>query len=89
MTVEYRDKKKFLKWLSDNIYQIDKFTKVTPIPGDTDDVAMICIEIGTESNKLIIELDQNRINLIDFGLHCFSIAQKMSDEPIKINGKAH
>ena len=30
MTVVYKDKKKFLKWLTDNIYQLDKFTKISP-----------------------------------------------------------
>lgn len=88
MTVEFKDKKKFLKWLSDNLYQIDKFTKVVPAPGDTDDIAVVCIEIGTESMKLTIEIDKNRMDIVDLGLHCLSIAQKMSDEPIRTNGKA-
>ena len=82
MTVEYRDKK--VSKESDNIYQIDKFAKVTPIP-EIDDAAMIRQRLERSLISLI-ELDKNRINLIDFGLHCFSIAQKMSDEPIKNNG---
>ena len=78
MTVVYKDKEKFLEWLSDNIYQLDKFTKISPVPTSNDGIA-----------QLVIELDKDRVGLIDVALHCLSIAQSMSDEPIKVNGKAH
>lgn len=89
MTVVYKDKKKFLKWLSDNIYQLDKFTKISPVPTTNDGIAQLVIEIGTQDCNLTIELDKDRVGLIDVALHCLSIAQSMSDEPIKVNGKAH
>ena len=89
MAVTYKDKKEFLKWLSENLFQLDKFTTVTPAPGETEDSALVCVDIGTENIRLTVELDKDRLGIIDLGLHCLSIGQKMSGEPIKVNGKSN
>ena len=89
MTINYTNKKELLKWITNNLDQLDKFTKITPAHTDDDDKAILSIEIGTETNKLTIEIDKSRIGIIDIALHCLTIAQSMSDEPIRTNGKAH
>ena len=81
-------KKQILKWLSDNWDELEKHTKITPIPTDDDNLAEIVVEIGTLTTKLEIHIPKSRMQMFDDGISRLAIAQHMGDMPIKLNGKS-
>ena len=81
-------KKQILKWLSDNWDELEKHTKITPIPTDDNNLAEIVVEIGTLTTKLEIHIPRSRMQMFDEGIARLAVAQHMGDMPIKLNGKS-
>ena len=86
--VNKMQKKQILKWLSDNWDELEKHTKITPIPTDDNNLAEIVVEIGTLTTKLEIHIPKSRMQMFDEGIARLAVAQHMGDMPIKLNGKS-